>query len=226
MKIILKQIWRHWNFADRYVTVSSIFFLLSFTYQSSFCHVLSFDANKLVVVVDGQVGVTTLTGLKQVKCLLCPEVDCSHCTYVSSFDLKDASTPLCVLEFFETSTQIKKKRVFSPCLSKKELPYVVDDEFYQSILKRRPMEYLHRGDDGRFILKEEIDSCCQTFLTTSSKLVKLFTKSEIVDCTGTSLKFLIFWLGCTPFIIMRNSFIGNWRLRLLKITKFDGFDHC
>ena len=91
---------------------------------------MSFDADKVVVVVDGQ-----LTGFKQVKCLLCPEVDCSHCTYVSSFDLKDASTPLCVLEFFETSTQIKKKRVFSPCLSKKELPYVADDEFYQSILK-------------------------------------------------------------------------------------------
>ena len=153
MKIIWRQIWIYWNFADRYVTVSFIFFLLSSTYQSSFCHVLSFDADKLVVVVDGEVGVTTLTELKQVKCSLCPEVDCSHCTYVSSFDLKDASTPLCVLEFFETSTQIKKKRVFSPCLSKKELPYVVDDEFYQSILKSRPMEYRHHGDDGRFILK-------------------------------------------------------------------------
>ena len=126
------------------------------------------------------------------KCLLCPEVDSSHCTYVSSFYLKGASRPLCVLEFFQTSTQNKKKRVFSPCLSKKELPYVVDDEFYQSIIKSRPMENLHRGDDGRFILKEEIDSCCQTFLTTSSKFVKLSTKSEIVDCTGTSLKFFIF----------------------------------
>ena len=54
------------------------------------------------------------------------------------------------------------------------------------------MEYLPRGDDGRFILKEEIDSCCQTFLSTSSKFVKLFAKSEIVDCTGTSIKFFIF----------------------------------
>ena len=190
--IILKQIWRYWNFADRYVTVGFTFFLLSFTYQNSFCHVLSFDVDKLVVVADGQVGVTTLIEIRQVKCLLCPKVDCSHCTYVLSFDLKDASTPLCMLEFFETSTENKKKRLFSSCLSKKELPYVVHDEFYQSILKSRPMEYLHHGDDGRFILKEEIDSCCQTFLTTSSKLVKLFTKSEIVDCTSTSLKFFIF----------------------------------
>ena len=109
MKIILKQIWRYWNCADRYVTVSFIFFLLSFIYQSSFCHILSFEADKLVVVVDGQVGVTTLTRLKQVKCLLCTEVDCSHCTYVSSFDLKDASTPLCLLEFLKTLTQNKKK---------------------------------------------------------------------------------------------------------------------
>ena len=62
-----------------------------------------------------------------------------------------------MLEFFETSAQ-NKKRVFSPCLSQKELSYVVDDEFYQSILKSRPVEYLHRGDDGPFILKEEIDS--------------------------------------------------------------------
>ena len=190
--IILKQIWRYWNFADRYITVSFTFFLLSFTYQNSFCHVLSFDVDKLVVVADGQVGVTTLIGIRQVKCLLCPKVDCNHCTYVLSFDLKDASTPLCMLEFFETWTENKKKRLFSSCLSKKELPYVVHDEFYQSILKSRPMEYLHHGDDGRFILKEEIDSCCQTFLTTSLKCVKLFTKSEIVDCTSTSLKFFIF----------------------------------
>ena len=112
MKIILKQIWRYWNFADRYVTFSFIFFLLWFTYQNSFCHVLSFDADKFVVVVDGQVGVTTLTGLKQVKCLLSPEVDCSHCTYVSWLDLKDTSTPLYVLEFFEMSTQNKKRECF------------------------------------------------------------------------------------------------------------------
>ena len=112
MKTILKQIWRYWNFADRYITVSFIFFLLSFTYQSSFFHVLSFDAEKIVVVVYGQVGITLLPGLKQVKCLLCPEVDCSHCTYVPSFDLKDASTPLCVLEFFEMSTQNKNRECF------------------------------------------------------------------------------------------------------------------
>ena len=111
---------------------------------------------------------------------------------MSLFDLKDTSTPLCVLEFFETSTQNNKKKVFSPFLSKKELLYVVDDEFYKSIRKSRPMEYLPRGEDGRFILKEEIDSCCQTFFSTSSKFVKLFAKSEIVDCTGTSIKFFFF----------------------------------
>ena len=90
--------------------------------------------------------------------------------------------------------------MISPCLSKNELQYVVDDEFYRSTLKSRAMEYLHRGDDGRFILKEELNSCCQTFLTASPKFVKLFKKSEIIECTRTSLKFFVF-KSCSPFIL-------------------------
>ena len=33
------------------------------------------------------------------------------------------------------------------------------------------MEDLHRGDDGRFIIKEDLNSCCRFFLTTFLKFV-------------------------------------------------------
>ena len=100
---------------------------------------LSFDATKIVTVVNGDVGVVGIdfTGI---KCFLCDNSMCAHVLYIKSLQSNDATAPACVAEFFEIQNNPKRQRK-SIGISTKLIPFEPPVS-YKQVLRASPETYL------------------------------------------------------------------------------------
>ena len=77
-----------------------------------FFHELSFDVDKLLVIVDGVAGVISVEAGK-LKCLVCHSSICSHCNYISSFNRLDpAGYRLDIAEMFDSNRLAKVNSIY------------------------------------------------------------------------------------------------------------------
>lgn len=185
--------------------------MIIFCVQVSMVCNLSFDTTKLVVVVDGQVGVIGVD-FSGIKCYVCESINCSHVSYIKSFELNDAATPVCVAEFTETKTNQPRKQRKTTSVSQNKI-YFEPSGSYKNTLGSPPFDSIPQGYiDGKarlILVGSTFVGACQDqdhipidvdVDNQAYKPMLLVTKDNVYDCACMYYYYYFYFIEATYFI--------------------------